>query len=126
MPAQTPTNTGTAFYSQGDTYPPLVRELLNGDGSPIDLTSATGVAITISHATYDHYFSPRPVIVDGANCPVTDAANGVIQWEPQAGDLDIIGTFHYHFKITWPGGVQTVPPNSYETLVVKSPPGGAT
>lgn len=127
MPAQNPQNAGTAYYSQGDTYPPLVRQLLDGDGNAIDLTTATGVTITIAHASYDPYFSPRPVIVEDRACNINDAAEGIVQYAPVTGDLDSVSTYQYHFKITWSGGgVQTVPPNSYPILVVKAPPGGSS
>lgn len=125
MPAQTPTNTGTAYYAQGNRYPPLVRQLLDGAGDPIVLTTATSVTIKVAHASYDPYFSRKPVIVEAGACTITNATLGIVQWVPAAGDTDIVGAFHYVFTITWSGGeTQTVPPNTYQTIYVKAPPGG--
>jgi len=126
MPTQTPITSDVAYYNQNDTFPPLERTLLNGDGSAMDLSSATGATITIGHASYDHHYSPYAKIVDAAACAITDAANGVVTWTPQPGDLALAGTFHYSYQVTFPGGSQTVPAHKYEVLQVRARPGGET
>lgn len=124
MPTQTPTTTGTAYYNEGDTYPPLVRQLLDSDGEALDLTTATAVTITIAHAPGDYYYSPYTKLVDRSACTITTAAQGIIQWLPGSGVLTPPGTYLYSFEVTFPGGVQTVPAHKYEVMVIKSRPGG--
>lgn len=131
MPAQT-SAVGRAFYQAGDTYPPLRRRLLDGDGAPIDLGSGINeavVTISIAYSSYDYYYSPQAKIVDAAVCVVEDQTDpdslGYVQWFPQAGDLDITGSHQYRFTIIWPSGeTQTIPANTYEVIHVTTPVGG--
>ncbi len=126
MPAQTPVGVGTAYYSQNDTAPNLVRTLFEGDGvTPIDLTGAT-ITIRIARQRDYHYYSPYTPIVDAGTCVIVGAPTlGVVSWTPLAGDLSPPGSFHYYFKITFSGGaVQSVPAHTYETLVITTKPGG--
>lgn len=131
MPAQS-TTVATAFYEVGDTYPPLRRQLLDEAGNPIDLGVTPNVAqvfINIAYSSYSYYYSPQRKLVDDGVCIVEDqavpASLGWVQWEPQAGDLDIPGSHSYRFRIVWPSGaVQTIPANTYEIINVTSPVGG--
>ncbi len=128
MPAQS-TTPATAYYSEGDTAPALARQLLDGNGDAIDLTNASKVEIRVAHAQESHYYSPYEPIVDfdaASNpCTITDAANGQVSWTPGADDLTPPGAYHYVFKITYnDGSVETVPNNSYETMVIRTKPGG--
>lgn len=126
MPAQTPTNVGTAYYSHNDTGPPLRRRLEEGDGSPMDLTNADTVTIIISFARYSHYYSPYRPIVNRGPCQIEDPrSDGWVFWVPQSGDLSPPGEFHFVFEVTWNDGTtQTVPAHTYETLVIRTKPGG--
>ena len=125
MPAQNTVNSGTAYYSQHDTGPPLVRQLVNGDGTAINLLNADTVTITISHARYDHYYSPYPPIVLRGSCVITDAESGWVSWAPGSEDLHTPGAFQYIFEINWSDATrQTVPAHTYETLHVRTKPGG--
>lgn len=125
MPAQV-VSTGAAYYSENDRAPDLVRTLVDGDGNPIDLSTAVAVTITIGYARYSHYYSPFTKIVDRATCSIdAPATAGVVRWQPGVGDLSPPGTYHYIFEIEWSGGrIETVPPNTYETLIVRTKPGG--
>ncbi len=126
MPAQTPVSVGTAYYSQNDTAPDLVRTLFEGDGvTPINLTGAT-VTIRIGFQRDFHYYSPHlPIVVAGSCNIVGDPLDGEVSWSPQAGDLSPPGSYHFVYHITFAGGgVQTVPAHTYETLVVTTKPGG--
>lgn len=131
MPAQSPT-VGTAFYQVGDTYPPLRRQLLDGDGDPINLGVTPNVAdvfITIAYSSYSYYYSPQRRLVDAGPCVVEDQSVaesiGWVQWFPQAGDLDTPGDHQYRFTIVWPSGeTQTIPANTYEVIQVTTPVGG--
>lgn len=125
MPSQSPVSAGTAYYSQNDTGPPLERQLLNGDGTPIDLTAATSVTITVAHGKGMHYYSPYPPIVDRAACVIFDAVNGWVRRNWVAGDLTPPGDYHFIFEINWNDGTrQTVPAHTYETLFIRTKPGG--
>ncbi len=130
MPAQTPVAVGTAYYSQHDTAPDLRRQLLNGDGSPIDLTAATSVVIIIGYLRYQHYYSPFPRLIDrdGADIDV-DPTTGFVSWTPGVvrgtDALHIPGLFDQIWEINWNDGtVQTVPAHTYEKVVVTTKPGG--
>ncbi len=130
MPAQTPVAVGTAYYSQMDTAPDLIRVLKEGDGTPIDLTNATGVTILIGRQRDDHYYSPYILVVDRNPCVVdADPTTGSVAWTPGVtrgtDQLYLVGSFDFIFEITWnDGSVQTVPAHTYETIVVTTKPGG--
>ena len=121
MPAQTP-HVGQAFYQEGDTFPNLRRQLLDGTGTPLDLTGCT-VFIDIAHSSYDYYYSPMRRIVEDSACIVEGGTDGWVQWEP-AG-LTPPGNFRYRFKIVnGSGKIQHIPSNTYESLVITERTGG--
>ena len=110
--------------------PPLRRQLLNGDGTAIDLTLVTSVNILIAHARYDHTYSPYPPIVPWDACAIeAPEVDGYVQWIPGivrgVDALWLPGTFQYIFEINFDSGArQTVGPNTYEHLHVRTKPGG--
>jgi len=121
MPAQT-AHVGQAFYQEFDTAPNLRRQLLDGDGVPIDLTGAT-VFIDIAHTSYDYYYSPMRRIVEDSSCIVEVGTDGWVQWEPSG--LTPPGNFRYRFKIVYGGGeIQHIPSNTTESLTVTTRVGG--
>ena len=128
MPAQTAAAL-VQYYAQGDTAPDLVSRLLDGAKKPIDLTGAT-VVINIAYQRFSFYYSPTTRIVDGGVCVVDpdqteDGNRGFVSWTPQPGDLNPAGVFLYTFEVTYPNGTrQTVAPNTYEALIIKTPVGG--
>ena len=131
MPAQT-SKGGTVYYVEYDTAPPLTACLKDGNDDPIDLTGSTvtiSVAFTMPRGTY--YDSPRDQIVLKDPVTVLDQSTdkGWVSWTPgiQGSDsaLSPPGEFLYTFQITYPnGGTQTVPANTYQTLVIRTPVGG--
>ena len=126
MPSQVPVSVGTAYYSQHDTWPPLRRQLLNGDDTAIDLTNAATVTITIAHMRYSDYYSPRTPNVLRGPCNIEDPRiDGYVNWVPLTEDLHRPGTFTFIFEINRnDGSRQTVPAHTRETLVVNTKPGG--
>jgi len=126
MPAQVHAST-VAYYTVGDTAPNLERQMLDGNGDPIDLTGCT-VTITIAHARYDYYYSPSTRIVDRGSCLVDpDQTNntGWVSWTPPTDILDPAGNYYFNFEITYADSTrQTIPPNTYLLMVIKPRPGG--
>ncbi len=134
MPAQT-TGADTVYYVEFDTAPPLRACLKDGQGDPIDLTGST-VTITIAFAmprgTY--YTSPRDQIIVRSEVDVDpDQVNnkGFVSWTPEPQDsteegvLTPPGEFLYTFEVTYQdGGKQTIPANTYQTMIIKTPVGG--
>lgn len=54
-----------------------------------------------------------------STCVITDAPNGRIEYRWAGTDTSVNGQFSYEFEILWPNAeVQTVPADSYLTLVV--------
>ena len=132
MPSQT-AKSGTVFFVEFDNAPALTETLKNLDGEAIDLTDATvtiSVAFSMPRGTY--YTSPRDQIVKRSPCVVDPdqvANKGVVHWTPGAkGDDDALtppGEFLYTFEVTYLDSTkQTVPQNTYFTLIIKTPVGG--
>ena len=134
MPAQT-SSAGTVYDVQFNTAPPLRACLKDGQGDAIDLSGSTvtiTVAFTMPRGTY--YTSPRRQIITRSPCVVNpDQTNnkGFISWTPEPQDsedegiLSPPGEFLYTFEVTYAdGGKQTIPANTYQTMIIKSPVGG--
>lgn len=132
MPAQTRESTAV-YYVEYDTAPDLRVCLKDGNDDPIDLTGSDvtiTVAFTMPRGTY--YTSPRDQIVKRSPCVVdADQVNnkGFVNWTPGAqGEDDTLsppGEFLYIFEVTYPNGTrQTVPNNTYQTMIIKTPVGG--
>jgi len=134
MPAQG-TSTGTVYYVEYDTAPPLRACLKDGSDEPIDLSGAE-VTITVAFTMprQDYYTSPRKQIIVRSPCVVDpDQVNnkGFISWHPEPqgsvneGILSPPGDFLYNFEVTYQDGTrQTVPPISYQTMHIQTPVGG--
>ena len=134
MPAQT-SGADTVYYVEFDTAPPLRACLKDGQGDPIDLTGST-VTITVAFAmprgTY--YTSPRDQIIVRSEVDVDpDQINnkGFVSWTPEPQDsteegiLSPPGEFLYTFEVIYQdGSKQTIPANTYQTLIIKTPVGG--
>ncbi len=134
MPAQT-TGADTVYYVEFDTAPPLRACLKDGQGDPIDLTgSEVTISIAFAMPRGSYYTSPRDQIVKrGAVVVDPDQVNnkGFVTWtpEPQDSSLEGIlsppGEFLYTFEVIYQdGGKQTLPANTYQTLIIKTPVGG--
>ncbi len=125
MPAQTRSG-GVVYYGELDTAPPLRATLKDGAGNPIDLTGAT-VTIEVAYSRNSYYYSPTTKIVTNGPCLILDQMTnkGEVQWTPAEGDLTPPGTYLYTFRITYSDDtVQTIPPNTYQPLVIRTLVGG--
>ena len=135
MPAQT-TAAETVYYVEGDTAPNLEACLKDKFRNPIDLSGATvTITIAFSMPRNDYYTSPREQIVLDSPCVVDpdqseDGRRGFVTWTPEnRGPEDALrpaGQFLYTFGVTYPdGSFQTIPANTYETMIILSFVGGA-
>lgn len=77
----------------GDLEPTL-EVTITRDGSPVDLTTATGVTMTAS--------LDGQVLFTNSAATVTDATNGVVQRAWQTADTDTAGLVSLRVTITWP------------------------
>ena len=129
MPTQTASNVAT-YYSELDTAPPLRVCLKDGSGDPIDLTGAE-VDINVAYARWSHYYSPFRRIIDLQPCVVQDQITdkGFVEFTPGTEEgvnaMTPAGSFHMTFVVTYQdGGVQTIPPDTYLPLIIRSTVGG--
>ncbi len=88
---------------QGDTLPALRRTLLNSDGTPIDLTSATAVRF--------HMIESGTPMIDEAAVVVPPEVDGVVEYPWAAGDTDTAGVFQAEFEVTFAAGTVITVPN---------------
>ena len=132
MPSQVAGSTAV-YYIEFDTAPPLRACLKDGQDEPIDLTGASvtiSVAFAMPRGSY--YTSPRDNIVH--NSPVTVDPDqventGFVAWSPGTvigtDALTPPGEFLYQFEVTYQDlTVQTIPPNTYLPMVIKTKVGG--
>lgn len=98
---------------QNDTAPSLKATLKDGSGTVIDLTNATvrfhmkAVGATTTK-------------VDRATS-VTDATNGVVQYNWQPADTDTAGSYYAEFEVTYSDGtIETFPNNSNLSISIRA------
>jgi len=95
---------------QNDTSPSLQATLKDSSLNPINLTGAT---------VQFHMKSIDGTLKIDASMTVTDATNGVIQYDWQAGDTDTVGSFYAEFEVTYADDtVETFPNNSNKMIKV--------
>jgi len=100
------------YIKQNDRRPKLQVQLQNSDGTPLDLTSSANTKFTMKK-------QGAATKLDNQVAAVTDAANGLVEYEWQAGDTDTLGTYRGEFTVTWTTGVtQTFPEDDYIKVVV--------
>ena len=88
---------------QNDTSPSLQAALKDAQLVPVDITAAT-VKL--------HMKSLDGVVKINETMTITDALNGVVQYDWQAGDTDTVGTYYVEFQVTYAdASVETFPNN---------------
>jgi hypothetical protein len=100
----------TFEIKSGDVEPPLDVTLLS-DTEPVDLSGIVGVRLR-TRAT-----EGGPILIDSP-MTVVDAANGLVRYEWQAGDTDVVGEFYAEYVVTWTEGEQTFPDDGYHLIDV--------
>lgn len=101
---------------RNDTWPPLSAVLKDGEGNPLDLTTADTIRILLAGSI---------TIKTGPAAIVGDPKDGTVEYEWQGAegedpaDLHTAGEYKGEFEITYEdGSVQTVPNDDYFTLAV--------
>ena len=91
---------------KGDTLP--IRELelqeedSNGDRVQVDLTGGS-----VDFDVYDP--TEDKMIIDGSSVTVTDAGNGLIEYEWKDSDVQEEGSYEGEFVVTYADGERTFP-----------------
>jgi hypothetical protein len=134
MPAQNAQG-GAVYYVEFDTAPDLEACLRDGKGDPIDLTgSEVFISVAFAMPRGSYYTSPRDQIVMRSPVAIDPdqsegGRRGWVAWTPgtEVG-VDALtppGQFLYQFKVKYPnGGEQTIPPDTYLPMVIKTNVGG--
>lgn len=89
------------YIKRGDTLPPLVVELAYSDGSPVDLTSATGRILMRRIDTSELVLNDEVALA---------AADSTATWDWVNGGAEIAGEFRVEIEVELAAGlVQTFP-----------------
>tara|TARA_R110000851_G_scaffold315760_1_gene478422 strand:+ start:1396 stop:1716 length:321 start_codon:yes stop_codon:yes gene_type:complete len=95
---------------QNDTSPSLGATLKDAQLTPVSLVGAT-VKL--------HMNSLDGVAKINQTVTITDAENGVIQYDWQSGDTDTVGVYYAEFQVTFSGGfVETFPNDGNLTVSI--------
>ena len=95
---------------QNDTSPSLEATLSDANLVPVNLTSATVML---------HMKAIGGDVVLDEQMTITDAENGVVQYDWQAGDTATVGTYYVEFEVTYSdASVETFPNTGSLPLVI--------
>jgi hypothetical protein len=94
----------TFNIKQNDTSPSLEATLKDAQLVPVNLV---GSSVNL------HMQSLGGVIKINEAMSITDADNGVVQYDWLTGDTDTVGTYYVEFQVTYAdGSIETFPNNS--------------
>lgn len=96
---------------QNDRLPILTAQLLNGDGTPIDLASAT---VVLRMAAED-----GTVKINNGSCTIVSAPTGQVSYTWGATDTDTVGDYRSEFIVTVGGLAFSVPNDGYDTISIQ-------
>ena len=101
------------FLKQLDTAPVFQYTVLDEDG----------VAIVLTGATVTFYMQDENgiTIIDNAAVTITDATNGVVEYQWVTADSDVSGIFFAEYVITFGDGTIRTSPDPGWIIVVISP-----
>lgn len=95
---------------QNDTSPSLQATLKDAALTPINLSGATVMF---------HMKSVDGTVKIDETMTITDAENGVVQYDWQVGDTDTVGTYYVEFEVTYSdASVETFPNNGNKVVTV--------
>lgn len=103
-----PETTRRKTYKRGDTNPPLQVQLLNPDGSPMNLTTHV--------VTFRMGLPGQARKVNGGNVFHVNDATGIVEQRWGATDLDTLGEFRAEFVVD---GNDTRPKGGYIIVAVE-------
>jgi hypothetical protein len=88
---------------QNDTSPSIQANLADSNSNPIDLSGASVIL---------HMSSVSGVSKVASTMIISDAANGVVQYDWVTGDTDTVGIYYVEFQVTYDNGaIETFPNN---------------
>ncbi len=99
----------------GDTLTPLQVQLLDVNGTPLNLTGKT-VRFSMNNAN-------GQVIVSDSAATITDAVNGHVSYDFLATEVDVGSTVdapdrgYFHVYNTYPGEPDTFPPDGIDIVI---------
>jgi hypothetical protein len=100
------------IIKQNDLEPYLPYQILNPDGTPKDLSTATSISIVVRSKGSNQVAFKSPTVID-------DPLNGLGHYEWAVGDTANSGDFEYELEILWQNAkTQTVPVDSYFALTI--------
>ena len=99
------------FLKQDDTAPVFQYTVLDEDSVAINLTGAT--------VTFYMQDENGIEVITAGSVTITDATNGVVEYQWLAADSDVAGIFFAEFVITFSGGtIRTSPdPGSIQVVI---------
>lgn len=96
-----------------DLLPPFRVQLMNKDGSFVDLTTAVGVTFVLS------LLAGGPAIISAAAVIETPLTSGIVRYDWVSPNTDNIGDYMAEVKIVWPGTKpQRAPTNAFWTVKI--------
>lgn len=112
-PTPAPVRTNYFEIKQGDTRPLLATTLRMGK-TPLDLTGATGVLLTMVGCSY-----PNTKVLDLVTVDFIADATGSVSYDWAQGGTAEAGEFDIEWTVVWPGGFhETVPSGGYDRVKV--------
>lgn len=94
------------YLKRGDLLRSIRFDLLNPDGTAVDLTAAASVRFLMRAR------SSGTVTVNAAASIVSPEIDGTVQYDWQSGDTATAGTFDGEFEVTWPSSKPETFPNA--------------
>lgn len=103
---------GKLKQKKGSTLPALEMQLIETDGTPVDLTNATQVKFRMG-------ITPGSPKVD-AVATVLSATQGSVKYNWAGGDVDTVGVYNGEWVVTYADGVQVVPSSGFVEVEIVS------
>lgn len=103
-------------WQQGDLWPPVSVQLINGDpvtGTAVPLTGATSATLKMRAVGGSLLTFPMSI---------ADTAHGIVNYAWQSGNTDLPGVYKCYVVITWASGIrQTFPQvqQDFFTIVIE-------
>jgi hypothetical protein len=99
---------------EGDTLPEIETVLLDGAGSPLNMTNA--ISVTLKMVSCGH---PRTVVLNHVAATFVADATGTVSYAWQTGDTAVPGKYNIEWRATFPVvGVITIPSKGYDMVEV--------